>query len=195
MTKVARRPIAGMSYAASTILSDRTEGECNPPRFTAHVVDIREPVATRFFNTPNPEERDEQFRIDYCRRYDRPWCLGHLSLVARNTRKLGTKTERQRDTKMATATERSVRGRNRVRGSQVSDGQPHRYFLPWSGDDPRLVLFLRSPTTTLNATTRLLVNELLFAKSDRTRVSPWISRSRVDSGVNPARRGARVRGQ
>jgi len=46
-----------MSYAASTILFDRTEGECNPPRFTAHVVDIREPVATRF-TTPRIPKRE-----------------------------------------------------------------------------------------------------------------------------------------
>jgi len=31
--------------------------------------------------------------------------------------------------------------------------------------------------------------------SARTRMSPWISRSRVDRGLTPARRGARIRGQ
>jgi len=31
--------------------------------------------------------------------------------------------------------------------------------------------------------------------SARTRMSPWITRSRIDSGVNPARRGALIRGQ
>jgi len=55
--KVARRLILGMSYAASTILFDRTKSECNLPRFTAHVVDIREPVATRF-TTPRITKRE-----------------------------------------------------------------------------------------------------------------------------------------
>jgi len=55
-------------------------------RFTAHVVDIREPVATRFA-TPRIPEKDERFLINQGRRYDRPRRLGRLSSIARNTRK------------------------------------------------------------------------------------------------------------
>jgi len=107
--------------------------------------------------------------------------------------KLGTKTERQRDTKMATATARPVRGRNRVRGLQLCDGQPHRYFLLWSGDDPWLVL---SPWSRLRHTWRQHRNTCrLLRLCARISVDPSISRSRIDSGVNPARRGARIRGQ
>jgi len=118
------------------------------------------------------------------------WCPSGGLPDVHETGGPGTTTERQRDTKVATVTERPVRGRGRVRGSQINDGQPHRYFLPWSGDDPRLVLFPRSPTITLNAQNEATSRELLFVTSDRTRVIPWIPRSR-----DSARRGARISGQ
>jgi len=75
-----------MSYATSTTLFDNTDSERIPRDLPRTVVDIREPVATRF-TTPRIPERDERFLIDYGRSYDRPWCLGRLSPVARNTRK------------------------------------------------------------------------------------------------------------
>lgn len=68
-------------------------------------------------------------------------------------RTLGTKLERQRDTKMATAIERSVFGRNRLRGSQYNDGQPHRYVFLQLGDDPRFVFSWISTANQRHTTT------------------------------------------
>jgi len=123
-------------------------------RFIAHVVDVREPVTTRF--APLIPERDERFPINYDLRYDRPRCLGRLSPVARNSRKSKAQGKALAKTKhqMATATERPGSGRDHVRGSQIMDGQPHRYSLLLAGDDPRLrLLYVTSAAILLPTTT------------------------------------------
>jgi len=52
-----------MSYAASTILFDHTESECNPPQFTAHVADIREPVRVLQHSEFRIERRTVPYRL------------------------------------------------------------------------------------------------------------------------------------
>jgi len=185
-----------MSYAASTLLFDRTESEGNPPRFTMHVVDTREPVTTRFFPTPRIPKRDEQFRIDYGRRYDRPWCLGHLSPVARNKRKLKARYKDR-------ATTRHENGDgDRAAGSQTksrtwpTNGQPPRYFPPW----PVGVVLGSSSRSDLGGDTLTPMTDSM-KKSDltlRATAPECLPGSRDPGSIaasGPARRGARIRGQ
>jgi len=110
-------------------------------------------------------------------------------------RELGTKTGRQRDTKIATATERQVRGQNRVRGLQLTMGKLTDTCSRRQGMILGLVLSTTSAATHKTTTTRGDYQTRLCFESARTRMIPWISRSRVDSGVNSARRGARINGQ
>jgi len=120
-----------MSYAASTAPFDSTNSE-RVPRDLPRTWSLYESRSLRVLR--HPESRRET--------------NGSLSATANVTivldasvaclqspeihenRELGTKPEQQRNTKMATAAERPVRGRNRVRGLQISDGQPHRYSFP-----------------------------------------------------------------
>jgi len=154
-----------MSHAASTTLFDRTDSE-RIPRDLPRTWSIYESRSRRVLRRPESQRKTN----------------GSLSITADVTIvlvasvaclrspeihenwKLGTKTERQRDTKMATATERPVRGRNRVRGLQLCDGQPHRYLLPRAGDDPRLVL---SPISAVTHLTRMTTTQLTITRHER----------------------------
>jgi len=137
-TKLARKSIAVMSYAASTTLYDSTYSERIPhdlPR-TWSMYESRSLRVSR-----HPESRREtngslSIKADVTIIFDASVaCL--QSPKMHENRKLRAKPERQRDTKMATATERPSNGQNRVRGSQIRDGQPHRYSLLPRRDDPR----------------------------------------------------------
>jgi len=183
-----------MPYAASTTLFDSTDSERIPRDLRTWSIYesrslrvSRHPKSRRKTNSSLSTTADVTIVLDASAS-----CLRLPEI--HESWKLGIKPERQRDTKMAT--ERPVFGWNRVRGLQYSDGQPHRYLLPWTGDDLRLVLSPISAATHTRLTTTIqLYRRRLIVMSARTRVSPWISRFRVDSGVNPARRGARIRGQ
>lgn len=185
-----------MSYAVSTTLFDSTDSG-RIPRDLPRTWSIYESRSLRVLR--HPESRRETNGSLSATAYvtivldASVACL--RSPEIHENRELGTMPERQRDTKMATATERPVRGRNRVRGVQNSDGQPHRYSLPLTGDDPRSRPLDNLGCDTQNDNDKIRFAERLQAESARTRVIPWISRSRVDSGVNSARRGARISGQ
>jgi len=124
-----------MSYAVSTTLFDSTDRE-RVPRDLPRTWSIYESRSLRVLR--HPESRREtngtlSATADGTIVLDAPaaWLR---SPEIHESRERGTMPERQRDMEMATATERLVRGQNRVRGLQISDGQPHRYLLPRPGE-------------------------------------------------------------
>jgi len=123
-----------MSYAASTTLFDSTDSE-RIPRDLPRTWSIYESRSLRVLR--HPESRRET-NVSLSATVDVTIVLDASVTCLRSpeiheNRELGTKPEQQRNMKMATATERPVRGQNRVRGLQISEGQPHRYLLPQPG--------------------------------------------------------------
>jgi len=112
-----------MSYAALTTLFDSTDSECIPrdlPR-TWSIYESRSLCVSRHLESQRETNGSLSATTDVTIVLDASVaCL--RSPEMHEHRELGTKPERPRDTKMATATERPVRGQNRVRGLQLAMG-------------------------------------------------------------------------
>jgi len=185
-----------MFDAASTILFDRTESECNPPAIYRACGRYTRAGRYAFYNTPNPEERQT---VPYRLRSTLRSSLMPRSLLSGRPKytRIESSVQRPSDNKTQKwrrrQNGRSADGIAYVAYNYAMGNLTDRSWSQikgWSSVPSSQVLDLRQAHDTRNDK-----RSRLLEPSARDRVYPWISRSRVDSGVNPARRGARIRGQ
>jgi len=182
-----------MSYAASTTLFDSTYSKRIPRDLqrTWSIYERRSLRVSRHLESRRETNGSLSITVDVTIVLDSSVaCLPSPEM--HENRKFRTKPEWQRNMKMATAIERVADGIAYVAHNlEMGNLTDTRSFL--EGDEPRFrSLDVISATNLQNDNDQTKSYHTLRAPAP---VSPWISRSRVDNGVNPARRVARIRGQ